>query len=151
MIVGGAWRRRSGAGPGCAAVGKRDWIVAKILVVDDDAHVGRVMSMWLSRHGHEVTIARHGAEALEHLGQQSIDLVISDMNMPVMDGLALAKAVRERGRDELPFVLLTARCDQDALTEQLSRYRINVYPKPFFPSKLVAEINRLLGLVPATP
>lgn len=106
--------------------------------------------MWLGRHGHEVTIARDGGEALKQVGRHDVDLVISDMNMPVMDGLALAKELRGQGR-ELPFVLLTARCDQDALTEQLHRFRINVYPKPFFPSKLVTEINRLLGLIPTAP
>ena len=125
--------------------------MAKILVVDDDAHVGRVMSMWLGKNGHDVQIARNGAEALQCLQGGPVDLVISDMNMPVMNGLQLARALREGGHADLPFVLLTARCDQDALARELGAYRVTVYPKPFFPSKLVAEINRILGLVSAAP
>lgn len=120
--------------------------MSTILVADDDAHVGRVLSMWLTRHGHEVLIVRNGVEALKVIATREVDLVISDMNMPELDGLGLAKSLREAGHVNLPIMMLTARCDQDALTEQLSEYRISVYPKPFFPSKLVAEINRLMGV-----
>ena len=119
--------------------------VSTILVADDDAHVGRVLSMWLTRHGHEVLIVRNGVEALDVIAAREVNLVISDMNMPELDWLVLAKALREAGHVDLPFMMLTARCDQDTLTKQMSKYRINVFPKPFFPSKLVAEINRLMG------
>ena len=123
--------------------------MAKILVVDDDAHIVRLMSIWVARHGHEVITARNGADALGVVEREDIDLIISDMNMPVLDGLGLVKTLHdEKGRDDIPFILLTARCDQEKLIEQMSSYQIHVYPKPFVPSRLVAEINRLLGLVP---
>jgi len=121
--------------------------MATILIADDDAHIVRVLSMWLGRHGHEVVTARNGEAALETLDGTSIDLIISDMNMPVLDGVGLAKAVRGKVGAAIPIIVLTARCDQERLNEQLAVYGVRVYPKPFLPSQLVVEINRLLGVV----
>jgi two-component system chemotaxis response regulator CheY len=121
--------------------------MATILIADDDAHIVRVLSMWLGRHGHEVVTARNGEAALETLDGTSVDLIISDMNMPVLDGVGLAKAVRGKVGATIPIIVLTARCDQERLSEQLAVYGIRVYPKPFLPSQLVVEINRLLGVV----
>ena len=121
--------------------------MATILIADDDAHIVRVLSMWLGRHGHEVVTARNGEAALETLDGTSVDLIISDMNMPVLDGAGLAKAVRGKVGAAIPIIVLTARCDQERLSEQLAVYGIRVYPKPFLPSQLVVEINRLLGVV----
>ena len=115
-----------------------------ILIVDDEAHILRITSMWLRRHGYEIFEATNGAEALELLEHQSIDLVITDMNMPVLSGLDLVRTVRtERGSD-VPFVLLTARCDQEQLAGELSQYGVRIYPKPFVPSRLVEDVGRLL-------
>ena len=121
--------------------------MATILIADDDAHIVRVLSMWLGRHGHEVVTARNGEAALETLDGTSVDLIISDMNMPVLDGVGLAKAVRGKVGAAIPIIVLTARCDQERLSEQLAVYGVRVYPKPFLPSQLVVEINRLLGVV----
>jgi CheY-like chemotaxis protein len=120
--------------------------MAKILIADDDAHIVRVLSMWLGRHGHEVVTARNGEAALETLDGASVDLIISDMNMPVLDGVGLAKAVRGKVGATIPIIVLTARCDQERLSEQLAVYGVRVYPKPFLPSQLVVEINQLLGV-----
>ena len=121
--------------------------MARILIADDDAHIVRVLSMWLGRHGHEVVTARNGEAALETLEGTSVDLIISDMNMPVLDGVGLAKAVRGKVGATIPIIVLTARCDQERLKEQLAAYGVRVYPKPFLPSQLVVEINHLLGVV----
>ena len=120
--------------------------MAKILIADDDAHIVRVLSMWLGRHGHEVVAARNGEEAMETLDGTSVDLIISDMNMPVLDGVGLAKAVRAKVGAAIPIIVLTARCDQERLNEQLAVYGVRVYPKPFLPSQFVLEINQLLGV-----
>ena len=120
--------------------------MATILIAADDAHIVRVLSMWLGRHGHEVVTARNGEAALETLDGTSVDLIISDMNMPVLDGVGLAKAVRGKVGATIPIIVLTARCDQERLNEQLAVYGVRVYPKPFLPSQLVVEINQLLGV-----
>jgi CheY-like chemotaxis protein len=121
--------------------------MAKILIADDDAHIVRVLSIWLQRHGYQVVTAKNGEGALALLDREPIDLIISDMNMPVLDGVGLAKAVRGKVGATIPIIVLTARCDQERLNEQLAVYGVRVYPKPFLPSQLVVEINRLLGVV----
>ncbi|MGB2985271.1 MAG: response regulator [Phycisphaerae bacterium] len=117
----------------------------KILIAEDEAHILRVMSMWLGRHGYDVLEAGNGAAALDVLEREDVDIIISDMNMPVMDGLELVKAVRDQRGIDVPFLLLTARCDQDKLSKWLEPYHVQLYPKPFVPSRLVADIGRLLG------
>ena len=148
--------------------------MARILIVEDEAHTVAVMSLWLKQHGYEVVEAANGAEALEILCKESapdrprqggeagadrleagptgerplpVDLIISDVNMPQGDGLELAKAVREKCGLEVPFIMLTSRCDQSALAKEMEPYDVQLYPKPFMPSRLVAQIGRLLGAV----
>ena len=116
----------------------------RILIAEDEAHILRVLSMWLERHGYDVLGAANGAAALEILDNETVDMIISDMNMPGLDGLELVKAVREDRGLDVPFLLLTARCDQDKLASRLSPYGVRLYPKPFVPSRLVADIDRLL-------
>ena len=118
----------------------------RILIVDDEAHILRVMSMWLGRHGYDILEAPHGGRALEILEHEHVDLIITDMNMPVLDGLELVRAVRERRGLAVPVLLLTARCDQQRLAEQVRPYRVHLYPKPFVPSRLVADIDQLLAV-----
>jgi len=121
--------------------------VARILIADDDAHIARVLSMWLVRHGHSVIIARDGDAALGVLTREAVDLVITDMNMPVLDGMGLVRAIRTQLKQDVPIVVLSARCDQEHLNRELASHGAKVYPKPFLPSQLVVEINALLGVV----
>lgn len=121
--------------------------MARILLVEDEPHIARVMSMWLTRHGHEIVEATNGTVALEKLAEHEIDMIISDMNMPVLDGIGLAKVVREERRLTLPFMLITARCDQVDLRARLEPYDVRLYPKPFVPSRLVADIEQILGAI----
>lgn len=116
----------------------------RILIAEDEAHVLRVISMWLKRHGYDVLEACNGAIALELLDHDEVDMIISDMNMPVMDGMALVRAVREDRGSKVPYMLLTARCDQEKIAEKLEPYDVHLYPKPFVPSRLVANVERLL-------
>ena len=116
-----------------------------ILIAEDEAHILRILSMWLGRHGYDVLEAADGAAALEILDHHTVDLIISDMNMPVVDGLELIKAVREQHGLDVPFLLLTARCDHDKLAKRMESYSVHLYPKPFVPSRLVTDIDRLLS------
>ena len=117
----------------------------KILIADDEAYTVRVISMWLRQHGYDIVEASDGAQALEILNHQTVDLIISDMNMPGINGLELIRVVREERGIDVPFLLLTARCDQEKLSEQMEPYHVHLYPKPFVPSRLVADIDRLLN------
>jgi len=120
--------------------------MARILIVEDEAHILRVMSMWLSRHGHDILEAADGRAALDIVERETVDLIITDMNMPVLDGLELIEAVRSEHGLHMPVLLLTARCDQDTLAERVKPYSVQLYPKPFVPSRLVADIERVLSV-----
>ena len=122
--------------------------MARILIVEDDAHTVAVLSLWLGQHGHDVVKTGNGVQALEALSQEPFDLIISDVNMPGMDGLELVKVVRSQRRLEVPFLMLSSRCDQTELAKQVESYGVVLYPKPFMPSRLMAQIDRLLGAVP---
>lgn len=118
--------------------------MARILIAEDEAHIARVLSIWLTRHGHLIFIAENGEAALEILDVEPIDLIISDMNMPKMNGIELVAAVREERHLDVPFILLTARCDQVELGRTLQPYSVRLYRKPFVPSRLVADIDEML-------
>jgi len=80
---------------------------SKVLVADDEKNGRRMLEILLSKFGCEVMTAADGAEALEIIHNHSINLLITDLNMPKMDGLALLSALRKEGND-LPVIIVTA-------------------------------------------
>ncbi len=122
--------------------------MARILLAEDEPHIIRIMHMWLSRHGHDVIDSNNGAQAMAHLRHEPVDLLITDMNMPEMDGLQLVRAVRGELNMSMPIILLSARCDQSELLQQLAGLEVNLRAKPFTPSRLVDDISRLLDIQP---
>ena len=131
--------------------------MARILIAEDNAHQLRVLSMWLARNGHEAIETRNGKEAqsvlsgtTESPGQperrpETPDLIITDANMPEVDGIELVQWVRTKRRLDVPILMLSSRCDQESLTEQLGGLNVRVLPKPFSPTRLVAEIEQILA------
>lgn len=84
----------------------------RILVVDDQPHIVRVIRLSLERSGYAVDAAGNGAEALVRLAEQSYDVLITDIEMPVMDGLELCETMHTRvsGRKPITFIV-TAKTD----------------------------------------
>ena len=81
----------------------------QILVVDDDPDLSLLMALFLRKHGHQVDTAADGRAALEKIRTSAPDLVVLDWNMPHLDGLGLAAAVRgELGLTGLPLLMVTA-------------------------------------------
>jgi len=118
--------------------------MATILVAEDDAHVMRLMSMWLARNGHNVLEANNGSRAKELISAGGVDFLVTDINMPYCNGIELAQWLRGEFKSDIPVVMLSARCDQAQIGEQLHRLKVTVHPKPFSPSRLSNEIeNRL--------
>src|ERR1039457_7560034 len=83
----------------------------RILVVDDEPQITRVLRTSLQSNGHEVTVARDGAEALAQFLKAEPELVITDLAMPGMDGIELTREIRERAK--VPVIVLSVR-NQDA-------------------------------------
>jgi len=83
--------------------------MAKILIVDDNQVSHQILRVLLERDNHEVASVFNGQEAIEKLDHTDVDLIITDVNMPVMDGIELLKRVRKDQRFiETPVIVLTA-------------------------------------------
>ena len=119
--------------------------MANILVVDDDPIVRRMLSLMLQRCGHTTVPAERGQEALEYLHEEPFDLVITDLDMPEMNGIDLLKQVRtDAGLNGLPVIMLTASAeDQDdvrARAEGVSAF----LTKPAGSHELADTVTRVL-------
>jgi CheY-like chemotaxis protein len=95
--------------------------VAKILIADDDGDLRTLLGLCFLRRGQRaaspwdsIVVASNGAAALECLAVHAPDLLVTDLNMPVMDGLELLRRLRANGQHDLPAIVLTARSDQRA-------------------------------------
>jgi two-component system chemotaxis response regulator CheY len=83
--------------------------MAKILIVDDTPHTHRLLTLMLQRINHTTITADNGPEALKHLESTSVDLMITDLNMPIMNGYALMEKVRSTEKyKDLPIIMLSA-------------------------------------------
>ncbi|MBU0641572.1 MAG: response regulator [Planctomycetes bacterium] len=119
--------------------------MAQIVIAEDQTHIRHLLAMWMSRHGHHVLEAATGAIALDALRANRIDLLITDVNMPQVDGVELAGRAFDACPGLRGVFIVTARCDQQDLLDQLSDPRIRVFPKPFSPSQLLHEVEDALA------
>lgn len=122
-------------------------IALKVLVVDDQNSVRQMTRMSLEqigiRHIHE---AENGRQALETASLQPLDLIISDFNMPEMDGLSLLRAVRGHPvARKVPFILLTGRGDRELVVTAAQAGVNNYLVKPFTADTLRAKIEQVMG------
>lgn len=118
----------------------------RILVVDDEPHIRRVLDAMLGKEGFEVVMASDGTEGLRAIESGTIDLVILDLIMPGPTGLeVLAKIRTDPENADTPVIILTAK-GQDADREAAFAGGANDFlTKPFSPKKLVARIREILG------
>ena len=118
--------------------------MSRIVVVEDDPHILRVISLWLTRQGHEVLEAANGKAALEIIGAQIPDLIVTDVNMPGMDGFELLEALDRLGRRPAGVLMLTSRWDHREIASRLSEQGVRVMPKPFSPTALSESVRELI-------
>jgi CheY-like chemotaxis protein len=118
--------------------------VASILIAEDDAHIVRVLALWLRRNGHDVAEARTGRDALERLREGGIELMVTDVNMPGLTGIELLATASAEGLLPSGAVVLTSRCDQREIAEAVKNAGGVVHPKPFSPSGLLTVIEQKL-------
>ena len=115
----------------------------QILVVDDEANIRRVLSAQLAREGYEVHVADDGEPALALLREHHIDLVITDLRMPKLDGMELLRQALVMDPD-LPVVILTAHGTVDNAVEALKTGAFDYITKPFDQADLKAIVRKAL-------
>lgn len=112
-----------------------------ILVADDEANLRKVLSALLRREGYEVLTAQDGEEAWEILNAERVDVLLSDLRMPRLDGMQLLKRVIERYRG-LPVVMLTAHGTVDTAVDAMKLGAFDYLTKPFDKEELRASIRK---------
>jgi two-component system KDP operon response regulator KdpE len=120
----------------------------RILVVDDEPQIRRIMRMTLTGAGYEVDDAKTGEEALEKVRQYRPDLVLLDINMPGMGGVAACKVMREDAN--LAIIMLTVRNTEKDKVEALDAGADDFVVKPFSTPELLARIRAALRRLPAS-
>ena len=119
----------------------------RILVVDDDPQIRRVMRVTLIAQGYEVNDARSGEEALEKLRREAVDLVLLDMNMPGLGGIETCRLIR--ADSEVAIIMLTVRDAEADQVEALDAGADDYITKPFRTQELLARIRAALRRAPA--
>jgi two-component system chemotaxis response regulator CheY len=116
-----------------------------ILIVDDSESIREVVSFTLENEGYNVLIAVDGTDALRFLDGTPIDLIITDLHMPEMDGITLIKEVRKMpAYQRIPILFLTTESQAAKKMEAKDAGATGWIIKPFVPAKLIAALNKVL-------
>ena len=120
--------------------------MASILAVDDSASMRQMVSFTLKGAGYEVVEAQDGAEALGLAKTRQVNLVVTDVNMPKMDGIALIRALRALPAYKFtPMLMLTTESAPEKKQEGKAAGATGWIVKPFNPEQLLATIQKVLG------
>ena len=127
----------------------------RVLLCDDEIHILRAAEFKLKRAGYDVQIANDGQAAWELIEQQVPDILITDCQMPRLDGFGLTQRVRENpATRDLPVLMLTAKGFELRPDELAAKWNvIGVIAKPFSPRELLQTVDKILDgeTTPASP
>ena len=118
--------------------------MAKILIVDDDQNVRHLIKILLNENGYDTAEASNGLEALELFKNQFLDLIITDLRMPDMDGMAFLIEAKKR-EPETPVIILTAYASIETAIAALKNGVFNYMSKPFKSDDLLHAVKNALG------
>ncbi|TAN44310.1 MAG: response regulator [Nitrospirae bacterium] len=117
----------------------------KILIVDDDKTTRKLLSLYLKGKGYEIVTAENGLEALEKIGTEGINLIVSDMNMPYMDGIELTKTVRkDPALSGMPIIMVTTEADEDEKKKAFEAGVDDYLVKPTNAEQITDGIKKIL-------
>ncbi|RDI97566.1 sigma-54-dependent Fis family transcriptional regulator [Dyella solisilvae] len=119
--------------------------VKRILVVDNEAKMRRILELSLRALGHSVAEAVDGLEALASIDEQPVDLVLTDLRMPRMDGIALLGALRERG-DDVPVIVMTAYATIETAVAAMKLGAVDYIIRPFEMETIEVAVTRALAM-----
>ena len=114
----------------------------RVMTVDDSATVRQVLQMTLEGAGYEVLAAVDGADALEQLSEEPVDMLVTDLNMPNVDGIGLIQQVRRHpGNRFMPIIMLTTESQPEKKVAGKSAGASGWITKPFRPDQLLAVVR----------
>ncbi|MBV5317636.1 MAG: response regulator [Desulfobulbaceae bacterium] len=117
-----------------------------IMTADDSASVRQMVAFTLKQNGYEVVEAVDGQDALTKLATKKVDMLLTDLNMPKLDGIGLIKGVRASALNKfIPIVMLTTESQDSKKAEGKSAGATGWIVKPFKPEQLIAVVKKVLG------
>lgn len=117
----------------------------RILVIEDDKHISKLVKYNLEKSGYDVTLVEDGEEALDILGKQSVDLIILDIMLPKMDGFEVCRSIKQNPKlKNTPIIMLTAKGEEVDRIVGLELGADDYMVKPFSPRELVLRIKAIL-------
>ncbi len=117
-----------------------------IMTADDSASVRQMVSFTLKQNGYDVIEAVDGRDALNKLTTSKVDMLITDLNMPNLDGIGLIKGVRSGALNKfIPIVMLTTESQDTRKAEGKAAGATGWIVKPFKPEQLIAVVKKVLG------
>lgn len=124
----------------------------RVLIVDDDPAIRLLCAATLREDGYDVIQAANGQEGLDRALNDSPDVVLLDISMPVLDGFGLAEALRGDERTQkLPLVFLSGEADSDVVTRAYEAGAAGFFSKPFDPAQVGPFIERVLARLAPPP
>lgn len=124
---------------------RRNWELATILIVEDYPVTQRVLSLTLRNNGYDAVVAGNGIEALDRLEETAVDLVLTDIAMPEMDGITLLRYLRGDERySNIPVIMLTASGQDDDRKVALSLGANGFLTKPASSHELIDAVSAFI-------
>lgn len=120
--------------------------MARVLVVDDEPHIRRLVAFALEKRGHEVLEAKDGPEGIASALRDAPDIILMDVMMPMMTGFEAADRLKaDPATSSIPIVMLSAKSQEYEQNEGLRRGAVKYVCKPFTPSVLGEVVADVLG------
>lgn len=117
----------------------------KIMIVDDCSTTRKLLGHYLKTRGYSVVYAKNGLDALEKIGPELVNLVMTDLNMPYMDGMELIKTLQaDPALSEIPVLMVTTENDDEERTQALSYGASGYVVKPIMGDELADNIKSIL-------
>ena len=117
-----------------------------ILIVDDDKMNLKITQMNLSQYGYEVYTVTSGMDAISFLRTQMVDLILLDIEMPIVNGMKTLEMIRKRPRmADIPVIFLTASANSELVVEACRLEAVDYIVKPVVPNELFLRVEKALN------
>jgi two-component system chemotaxis response regulator CheY len=118
----------------------------KILVVEDDKTTRKILGLYLKAKGFDVLYAENGLDAMEKLGAEAVNLVLTDLNMPYMDGIELTRNLKaDSGLKEVPVLMVTTEADDEERRKAMEAGADGYLVKPVSAEMVSEQIKSILS------